>query len=178
MARTELERLSITVQRMLDFYRPGVAKPEKVSLSELLNYVINLTSKQLNERGIQIETDMPPNLTQVYAVSSQIQQVFINLILNSYDAMPKGGVLRINGRGMSNGVEIIFQDNGVGIPREKESSIFEPFFSTKDGGTGLGLTVSYNIITAHRGNLELLLNQGKGACFRVFLPAGEPGEEL
>ena len=173
MARTELERLSITVQRMLDFYRPGVTKPERVSLSELLNYVVNLTHKQLNERGIDVKTDMPSNLPHVMAVSSQIQQVFINLILNSYDAMSKGGVLRINGREVNNGVEVIFQDNGPGIPREKESSIFEPFFSTKDGGTGLGLTVSYNIITAHRGNLELLLNHGKGACFRVFLPTGE-----
>jgi signal transduction histidine kinase len=87
--------------------------------------------------------------------------------------MPKGGVLRINGRAVRNGVEILFQDSGPGVPREQESSIFEPFFSTKEGGTGLGLTVSYNIITAHRGNLELLLNRGKGACFRVFLPTGE-----
>jgi len=173
MARVELERLSITVQRMLDFYRPGVTKPEKVYLTELLNYVVNLTQKQLNERGIQVKTELPSNLPQVSAVSSQIQQVFINLILNSYDAMPHGGVLRINGRSISNGVEIIFQDSGPGVPREQESNIFEPFFSTKDGGTGLGLTVSYNIITAHRGNLELLLNHGKGACFRVFLPTGE-----
>jgi signal transduction histidine kinase len=116
---------------------------------------------------------VPLNLPQVLAVSSQIQQVFINLILNSYDAMPQGGLLRISGRSISKGVEILFQDNGPGVPRERESNIFEPFFSTKDGGTGLGLTVSYNIITAHSGNLELLLNHGEGACFRVFLPAGE-----
>jgi two-component system, NtrC family, sensor kinase len=173
MARLELERLSITVQRMLDFYRPGVTKPEKVHLSELLNYVVNLTHKQLTERGIQVKTELPANLPQVMAVSSQIQQVFINLILNSYDAMAKGGILRITGRAVNNGVEILFQDSGPGVTREKESRIFEPFFSTKDGGTGLGLTVSYNIITAHQGNLELLLNHGKGACFRVFLPIGD-----
>jgi len=116
---------------------------------------------------------VPSNLPQVSAVSSQIQQVFINLILNSYDAMPQGGILRISGRSIGNGVEILFQDSGPGVPRERESNIFEPFFSTKEGGTGLGLTVSYNIITAHRGNLELLLNHGEGACFRVFLPTGE-----
>jgi signal transduction histidine kinase/CheY-like chemotaxis protein len=173
MARVELERLSITVQRMLDFYRPGVTKPEKVHLSELLSYVVNLTNKQLNERGIQVITELPSSLPQVMAVSSQIQQVFINLILNSFDAMPKGGVLRINGRALNNGVEILFQDSGPGVSREQESRIFEPFFSTKDGGTGLGLTVSYNIITAHQGNLELILNHGKGACFRVFLPIGD-----
>ena len=173
MARLELERLSVTVQRMLDFYRPGVTKPEKVSTTELLNYVVNLTYKQLSERGIQVLSELPSNLPQVMAVSSQIQQVFINLILNSYDAMPEGGILHISGRSIGNGVEILFQDSGPGVPRERESNIFEPFFSTKEGGTGLGLTVSYNIITAHRGNLELLLNHGEGACFRVFLPTGE-----
>jgi signal transduction histidine kinase len=173
MARLELERLSVTVQRMLDFYRPGVTKPEKVSTTELLNYVVNLTYKQLTERGIQVLSELPSNLPQVMAVSSQVQQVFINLILNSYDAMPEGGILHISGRSIGNGVEILFQDSGPGIPRERESNIFEPFFSTKEGGTGLGLTVSYNIITAHRGNLELLLNHGEGACFRVFLPTGE-----
>jgi len=173
MARLELERLSVTVQRMLDFYRPGLTKPEKVALTELLNYVVNLTNKQLNERGIEVLCELPSNLPQVMAVSSQIQQVFINLILNSYDAMLQGGILRISGRPIGNGVEILFQDSGPGVPRERETNIFEPFFSTKEGGTGLGLTVSYNIITAHRGNLELLLNHGEGACFRVFLPVGE-----
>ena len=173
MALMELERLSITVQRMLDFYRPGVTKPEKVYLQELLNYVVNLTQKQLNERGIQVITDLPSNLVQVMAVTSQIQQVFINLILNSYDAMLQGGVLRITGRTVNNGVELLFQDSGPGVAKDQEANIFEPFYSTKEGGTGLGLTVSYNIITAHRGNLELLLNHGEGACFRVFLPIGD-----
>ncbi len=173
MARSELDRLSITVQRMLDFYRPGVTKPEKVQLTELLNYVVNLTRKQLTERGILVKTELPGNLPMVMAVSSQIQQVFINLILNAFDAMPKGGNLRITGRVVNGGVELLFQDNGPGVQRDNQTSIFEPFFSTKDGGTGLGLTVSYNIIMAHRGTLDLVLNHGKGACFRVFLPIGE-----
>jgi len=66
---------------------------------------------------------------------------------------------------------MMFQDSGKGIARDHQSSIFEPFFSTKEGGTGLGLTVSYNIVTAHGGILELIPDRGKGACFRVFLPA-------
>ena len=172
LARAEVERLSITVKRMLDFYKPGTAKPEKVDLRELLNYVINLTQKQLTEGGVHVKFEMPASLPGVMAVSSQIQQVFINLILNSFDAMPNGGNLQISGRAVRGGAEILFQDSGPGIPREKLSSIFEPFFSTKDGGTGLGLTVSYNIITAHGGTLELLPDHGRGACFRVYLPAG------
>lgn len=173
LASSELERLSITVQRMLDFYRPGAAKPKEVQVGELLSYVISLTQKQLTERGIHVRTELPAALPPVMAVSSQIQQVFINLILNAFDAMPDGGNLRITGRSRAGGVEVLFQDSGRGIAREEQSSIFEPFFSTKEGGTGLGLTVSYNIVTAHGGTLELVPDHGKGACFRVFLPSGD-----
>ncbi len=172
LASSELERLSMTVQRMLDFYRPGAAKPKEVQITELLDYVVSLTDKQLNERGIHVKTEFPQNLPPILAVSSQIQQVFINLILNAYDAMPEGGTIRISGRARPGGLEILFQDNGRGISREQQSSIFEPFFSTKEGGTGLGLTVSYNIVTAHGGTLDLVSDHGKGACFRVFLPTG------
>jgi signal transduction histidine kinase len=172
MASSELERLSITVQRMLDFYRPGAAKPKEVQVSELLNYVVNLTQKQLTERGIHVKSELPTTMPPVNVVSSQIQQVFINLILNAFDAMPNGGTLRITGRARRGGVEVLFQDSGHGITREQQSSIFEPFYSTKEGGTGLGLTVSYNILTAHGGTLELVPDHGKGACFRVFLPIG------
>jgi signal transduction histidine kinase len=105
-------------------------------------------------------------------VDSQIQQVFINLILNASDAMPEGGKVRITGRTTRTGVEILFQDTGPGVPVEEQGNIFEPFFSMKEGGTGLGLTVSYNIMTAHGGLLELLPDRGPGACFRVYLPTG------
>ena len=80
--------------------------------------------------------------------------------------------MKITARAFKDGVEVLFQDRGKGIPKEKQSNIFEPFFSTKDGGTGLGLTVSYNIISAHGGTLELLSERGPGACFRIFLPVG------
>jgi len=172
LAGTELERLSLTVRRMLDFYRPGAVKPELVNLSELLDYVLTLMRKQLSERGVQVKMSVSPSIVPVMAVSNQIQQVFINLILNSFDAMPNGGHLTITARSVNGGVEILFQDNGPGVPVDKQKNIFEPFFSTKDGGTGLGLTVSYNIVTAHGGILELLTSHGRGACFRLFLPAG------
>jgi signal transduction histidine kinase len=81
-------------------------------------------------------------------------------------------VLTVTVRSQKDGVEITFQDQGGGIPADQQANIFEPFFSTKEGGTGLGLTVSYNIITAHGGALELLPERGPGACFRIFLPTG------
>ncbi len=172
LARTELERLIVTVRRMLDFYRPGANNPEKVDIVEMLQYILNLMSKQLAENNVRVKLNFPKKLRSIEAVGSQIQQVFINLILNAADAMPEGGLLDITAYPFEDGIEILFQDQGRGIPVEQQSNIFEPFFSTKDGGTGLGLTVSYNIVTAHAGTLELLPQRGPGACFRIFLPLG------
>jgi signal transduction histidine kinase len=168
----ELERLTLTVQRMLDFYRPGATSQEKIDSIEVLKYVLTLMSKQLNEARVNVECNVPRNVPGIMAVSSQMQQVFINLILNAMDAMPDGGSLKISARAIRGGVEFLFQDSGPGVPVEKQADIFEPFFSTKDRGTGLGLTVSYNIVTAHGGTLELLADRSPGACFRLFLPVG------
>lgn len=173
LAKKELERLTKTVQRMLDFYRPGAARVEQVDVLDLLNHVLSLTSSQLRSKNIHIVTDLPDAMPLIYAVSSQIQQIFFNLILNSFDAMPEGGELRVGARAVTGGVEILFEDSGPGIPADRRENIFEPFFSTKEGGTGLGLTVSYNIVTAHGGTLDLIDGQGSGACFRLFLPMGD-----
>jgi len=173
LARAELDRLMKTMQRMLDFYRPGSVKMERVDVLELLKHVLSLTSQQLSQREIRVKTNIPESLPAIFAVSSQIQQIFFNLILNSLDAMPGGGSLSIRAQGRDHGVEFLFEDSGPGIPEEMRNTIFEPFFSTKDGGTGLGLTVSYNIVTAHGGTLDLIEGDGTGACFRLFLPMGD-----
>jgi len=172
LARTELERLTVTVRRMLDFYRPGASSLETVDITEMLQYILNLMSKQLSEAGVKVAIELSEKIVPIRAVGSQIQQVFINLILNAMDAMPNGGILSIETRRSGESLEIIFQDEGTGIPLDKQSNIFEPFFSTKDGGTGLGLTVSYNIVTAHGGTLEIIPGRGSGACFRINLPIG------
>jgi signal transduction histidine kinase len=173
LAKKELDRLMKTMQRMLDFYRPGAAKVEQVDLLDLLNHVLSLTAQQLGLKNILVKTDLAESLPMIYAVSSQIQQIFFNLILNALDAMPAGGEINIRARAVKNGVEMIFEDNGPGIPEDRRENIFEPFFSTKEGGTGLGLTVSYNIVTAHGGTLDLIQGRGSGACFRLFLPIGD-----
>ncbi|MCC6499058.1 MAG: response regulator [Anaerolineales bacterium] len=173
LARAELDRLMKTMQRMLEFYRPGAVRVEHVDALELLKHVISLTSPQLSQRNIQIKVDLPDSLPFIYAVSGQIQQIFINLILNAHDAMPSGGEMKIGARALDGGVELTFSDNGPGIPEDQRNNIFEPFFSTKEGGTGLGLTVSYNIVTAHGGKLDLVDRDEPGACFRLFLPTGD-----
>ena len=172
LAKTELNRLMSTVQKMLELYRPGAVSPSEVDLHTLIQYVLNLMSKQLEKQNVNVQLGVPDNLPKITAVGSQIQQVLINLILNSFDAMPEGGELKISVRATRGGVELLLQDTGPGITDGSLPHIFEPFYSTKDGGTGLGLTVSYNIITAHGGTLELISNNGPGACFRIYLPIG------
>jgi signal transduction histidine kinase len=173
LAREELERLMKTMQRMLDYYRPGAVKVERVDILGLLKHVLSLTSQQLGQRHIEVAANFPDSLPPIYVVNSQIQQIFFNLILNSLDAMSGGGTLTIEARAVENGIEMLFEDSGSGIPEALRNNIFEPFYSTKDGGTGLGLTVSYNIVTAHGGTLDLIDGRDTGACFRLFLPTGD-----
>lgn len=173
MTQAELDRLTMTVQRMLDFYRPSSAfQPEQ--LLDLLERVLKLLDQQLRERNIVVRRSFPAQLTPVLAINSQMQQVFINLTLNAFDAMPEGGSLWISCRQLANKtIEIIFQDSGHGVSEDIRATLFEPFVSTKSKGTGLGLSVSYDIITAHGGSLDLLTDRGPGACFRILLPSVE-----
>jgi signal transduction histidine kinase len=173
LANHELDRLMRTVQRMLDFYRPGSVDPQRVNLVILLHRVIKLLSAQLQARKIQVITRFSSKIPSILAVSSQLEQVFINLFLNAYDVMPEGGELHISVRCTDEMVEILVEDSGPGVSEENRTRIFEPFVSTKKGGTGLGLTVSYGIIAAHGGSLDLVSGRGLGACFRVSLPLKE-----
>ena len=171
MTQLELERLMSTVQRMLDFYRPN-AERQPVQIIDLLDQVIQLMSSQLNKSGIRVTTSWPSKIPTIMAVSNQLQQVFINIILNAFDAMPNGGELAISVSLVDSAVEIAFTDSGPGVAPEILDDLFEPFSSTKLGGTGLGLSVSYEIISAHGGELELDRNHKDGSRFRIRLPAG------
>jgi len=173
MAQEELRRLMDTVQRMLDYYRPGALERKPTDLRTLIQRVLVLMDKQLKDHSIQVHYTVAEDVPPVYVVGDQIQQVFLNMILNAVEAMPAGGSLHIHARQERDMVMIDFRDTGPGIPEENRKSIFEPFYSTKQGGTGLGLAISYGIITAHNGALELIDEPGAGACFRIILRAGE-----
>lgn len=183
LAQSELERLMVTVRRMLDFYRPGVRDQKLVDINDLLKRILELLSPQLSEGAISVHCELMPGLPPVMAVEDQIKQVLINLILNSMEAMPAGGEIFITTSAGSDeyiadgtlpaGVEIILRDTGPGIPETEKDKIFEPFVSSKEHGTGLGLTVSYGIITAHGGRLDLINGSSQGACFRIVIPFGE-----
>jgi signal transduction histidine kinase/CheY-like chemotaxis protein len=173
LAQAELERLMNTVQRMLDYYRPAALDRKAVDMNELIQRVLVLLSRQLEEANIRVKTRYSPRLRPVFVVADQAQQVLLNLCLNAMEAMPDGGTITIETFQRKILVEIVVEDTGPGVAPEQRERIFEPFVSTKEGGTGLGLAVSYGIISAHGGNLELVSPPGKGACFRITLPAGE-----
>ena len=173
IAENELDRLMVTVQRMLDLYRPGARERQWTKLEGIFERVLTLLDSQLRKNHIQVHTRFVEDMPNVLVVSSQIQQVILNLLLNSIEAMPDGGEVFIDVGHSKEGVEIVLVDTGGGILDGERERIFEPFVSTKDDGTGLGLSVSYGIVQAHGGTIELLPDRDKGASFRIVLPTGE-----
>jgi signal transduction histidine kinase/CheY-like chemotaxis protein len=174
LAQNELDRLMVTVRRTLDLYRPIARDRRLVNINELITNVLHLMEPQLNARMIKVNCRFSANLAWISVVSDQVQQVLINLILNSVDAMPAGGEIDIQTGstmyGQIPGVEILVKDTGPGVSENDIDRIFEPFFSTKEHGTGLGLSVSYSIVAAHGGSLNYVAEQGEGACFRIVFP--------
>ena len=178
LAQDELVRLMNTVQRMLDYYRPGGLDRKPTDVHELLKKTITLAQKQLDDSGIRIHLQLGAEIPFILAVGDQIQQVFLNLILNASQAMQEGGELWIKTSSHLNrlkepNIEITFQDTGPGILPEQREHLFEPFVSNKEGGVGLGLAISYGIIAAHEGHLELVEGTGQGAVFRISFKTGQ-----
>jgi signal transduction histidine kinase/DNA-binding response OmpR family regulator len=179
LGQDELNRLRLTVQQMLDFYRPGLRDKRLMDVNDLARYVVSLMEVQLTRANVRTSLWLQEELPPVMAVSSQIQQVLLNLLLNAMEAMPGGGEIRISTRraAIQNpggkerpGVELIVEDSGPGITQLVRDRLFEPFVSTKEDGNGLGLPLCYGIVTAHGGSLDLMPGNGGGACFRIILP--------
>lgn len=176
IARQELERIARIVQRMLDFYRPGDEGRRPTAVGTLLDDVLTLVHRQLEQGHVKVQMDYEPDLPVIMAVADHLKQVFLNIILNALEAMPGGGTLQVRTRtGQTDDgqptVAIAFQDTGVGIPESNLDQIFDPFFSTRPGGTGLGLSVSYDIVARHGGRIEVESQVGQGSMFTVILPA-------
>jgi signal transduction histidine kinase len=170
MAQTELDRLSNTIQRMLDFYRRGPLEKTPVNINEIIEVVLSLMNHQLNEFSIRVHTQLADGLPQVDVVINQIKQVFFNIVLNAIEAMPQGGDLTILSSRADGQLVVTFEDTGPGISEEMRARLFEPFVSTKRNGTGLGLSVSNEIMKAHGGSIEIAGAKGQGACIRVIFP--------
>jgi signal transduction histidine kinase len=160
------------VQNLLDFARTSAPQLLEVDLHQTLEATCQLLEYQLSRGKVQLVKNYATNLPAIVIDPQQIQQVFVNLMLNAYQAMPQGGHLEIKTWRQEDKVAVAFSDEGIGIPRENLGRIFDPFFTTKepDKGTGLGLSVSYGIVQRHSGYIEVESQMNKGTTFTVHLP--------
>jgi len=170
----ETERVSTIVRNLLDFARQTAPNLKSVDVNLVINDSLDLLEHRLRLANIEIHKEMltVPHITADFA---QLQQVFMNIIINAIEAMEKGGELFINTRINTeyNMVEIEFTDTGVGIPQQALTQIFDPFFTTKQRGTGLGLSVVFGILSKHKGEINVASEIGKGATFTIRLPINQ-----
>ncbi|MBI5033123.1 MAG: GAF domain-containing protein [Chloroflexi bacterium] len=172
IAKSEVERLGTMVQRMLDFYRPSKGSRGPMDLKALVDEVLTLSGKRLQHAKVTTKVEWNGTLPIIYGVANQIKQVFLNLVLNAVDAMPSGGELKIIGQVSEDSQWVCteFIDSGIGIASQNLDKIFEPFYTTKSTGTGLGLGISHTIVASHGGRLTVDSTIGKGTTFTVWLP--------
>ena len=190
------ERAAILTRQLLIFSRKQVLEPKILDLNVLVTDVEKMLGRLLGE-DIELITVLESKLTQVKADRGQIEQVLINLVFNARDAMPDGGRISIQTQNVTidkdvhkiipesvpgKFVQLTVEDTGIGIDEEILSHIFEPFFSTKKSGegTGLGLSVVYDIVKQHNGWINVYSEPGRGSTFKFYLPAilAEPEEEI
>jgi len=179
MVLREAKRARSVVRRLLDFARQSESVRVRAGLNEVVEDVVILTRHLLETNEINLEMQLGKNLPWVLMDRDQIKQVILNLLHNALHAMPQGGKLSVLTKTRQKNKEkwltLAVQDSGEGISANDLARIFEPFFTTKadDGGTGLGLAVSYGIVTDHDGFIDVQSAPNDGACFTVWLPIEE-----
>jgi two-component system, NtrC family, sensor kinase len=167
----QIERITHIVHSMLDSTRRPRPQFEPVDINSLLVRILDATQPTLAARNVELQTETGDDLLLIEADSDQLQQVFINLINNSLDAMPDGGELKVSTARDGDFVLIELSDSGEGIREDQIDLIFDPLFSTKRGrGTGLGLTVVKQIVSEHKGRVEVESEPGLRTTFRIRLP--------
>ncbi|HEU4837277.1 MAG TPA: PAS domain S-box protein [Pyrinomonadaceae bacterium] len=176
--QTAAEDAAATVRRIQTFARKSAVKEfELVDVAGLLNDAVEITrTRWQNEarvRGLEYDVKLnAPREQYTYGSASELREVFVNMIVNAVDAMPRGGRLLITCRRNDERLQVHFSDNGIGMQEDVKQKIFEPFFSTKGAhGTGLGLSVSYSIIERHAGSISVVSEPGSGTNFTIDLPA-------
>jgi signal transduction histidine kinase len=167
----EIRRLDEVVNGFLKFARPDELKLQPVQLSTLISDVATTAAPEAERRGITMSVDCPGSLPPINADPGMLGQALLNLALNACQAMPDGGTLKIGCRaGSRRRVEINVEDTGVGIPPEHLSRIFDLYFTTKEKGSGIGLSMVYRIVQLHDGEVEVQSTPGRGTRFRLRFP--------
>ncbi len=173
VAKGEITRLDYVVSQFLQAIRPTKPQIKSGSLNDLVRETLELLRPELENRGLVVVEQFARQLPGAFIDSAQIKQVLVNLIKNAMQAMTKGGTLTLaTGEGPQD-VWMSVADTGGGIPQEQLNRIFEPFYTTKKKGSGLGLMIVQRIVREHGGRIELESRVGEGSCFRVWLPLHE-----
>ncbi len=169
--KQEIDRLDKVVKALLDFGRPSTPTMTRIDVVEIVRDVVLFTERFAKQSNVSIETDFPEGLPYVLGDPDQLKQVFLNLVTNAVQAMEaQGGTIRLSGRSTNGYVEVTVSDNGPGIAREDLSKVFDPFFTKRAEGTGLGLTIVHRILDEHDGHIEVESGSG-GTKFTVSIPA-------
>jgi signal transduction histidine kinase len=176
---TEVNRLSALVTRFLDFARPSRLELHPVDLPALLDRALKSVAEQISSSKVTVKKDYAAQVPPVMMDEQLCDQVFTNLLCNACEAMAEqgGGELRIRifprNSGFRNEVMVEIEDTGPGIPADLREQIFNPFFTTKKAGVGLGLAIVTKIVDAHGGAVRVRSEPGQGACFQITFPQVE-----
>ena len=170
VAKGEIQRLDTIVTQFLDGLRARAPKVALSPLNTIIRETVELLAPEIENRGQRVIQKLSGDLPDIPCDATQIQQVLVNLIRNAMQAMTRGGEIRIETGAGSEAVWVSISDTGSGIPEEKLNRIFQPFFTTKKKGSGLGLMVVQRIIRDHAGRIDVESKPGKGTTFRVWLP--------
>lgn len=175
---SEIHRLDRVVQILVDFTRPRDLHMEDLDLRRLLEDVTALATPDAEQHNVTIANDVPAEPMMVKADADLMKQAILNIVLNGIQAMPQGGSLSIATQRQGDIVVTEIQDQGIGIPPEAQEKIFELYFTTKNGGSGIGLAQAYQILQWHYGVIEFESEQGVGTTFRLRLPLAELHSEV
>jgi two-component system sensor histidine kinase HydH len=171
----EVERLNRVIGQLLEFARPMEMKRQWTSIQEVIRHTLRMIEGQAKAKNVAIRTDLPQHIGNIFIDSDKITQVLLNLYLNGMEAMEEGGALTIAVLPYeSRMVRIDVSDTGKGIDEKDLARIFDPYFTTRSSGTGIGLAIVHKIIESHDGELRVTSEPGKGTTVSVFLPTGAP----
>jgi len=167
---TEVKRMDDLLTKFLSFARGDSFNLKEIDVNEMIRQAINLTTFKLREQDITLELNLSKSIPLIKADRSLLEQAMLNLLFNALEAMPTGGMLHLSTNLEDHSIAIRVKDTGEGIPAEIQGKVFDPFFTTKSRGTGLGLYIVHNIITAHDGMVTFKSKRGE-TIFTVNLPA-------
>lgn len=178
VARDEIARLDQIINQFLRAIRPSPPELRPTSVNEVVKDALALMEHEIADRDILVEQELAKGLPRLLLDRAQLKQVFYNIIKNALQAMRSGGFLRIRTEADESNVIVSFIDSGVGIAPEHIGRLFEPYFTTKERGTGLGLMIVQRIVREHGGTIEVESDKGRGTTFRIKLPIHEKRTRL